>query len=81
VYGKAPIGVAARAKAAGVPNVFAINGSAGPGIEAVLSHGIDKYYMCFTDEEVSSLSPADLAARTPDRLRRLTRLALEDTSP
>jgi len=77
-YGKAPIGVAKSAKEAGVAKVLAINGSAGKGIETVLSHGIDKYYTCFSAEEMSSLSFADLAARTPARLRDLTRRALRD---
>jgi glycerate 2-kinase len=44
VHGKAPVGVAKRAKLAGSAPIIAIAGSIGDGYEAVFKHGIDAVF-------------------------------------
>jgi glycerate kinase len=68
--GKAPIGVAAAAKCAGVP-VVCLSGGLGPGADAVLSQGIDA---------LASASPGPMAleealARAPELLELATERA------
>jgi glycerate kinase len=65
-YGKGPVEVARRARAAGVPAVL-IAGSCGPGWEAVLAEGV-----AFVETLVSDADPATVAAaelRAPELLR------------
>jgi len=72
VYNKAPVGVASRAKARGIP-VVAISGSLGKGYHDVHSHGIDAAaaIVCapMTLDEASSQAPELIACATEEALR------------
>jgi glycerate kinase len=64
--GKAPVGVAAAARRAGVP-VVCLSGGLGPGAEAVLAHGIDA---------LASASPGPMALEEAiERASELVELA------
>ncbi len=65
IFGKAPVGVAGRAKKSGVP-VVAIVGSLGEGWEKVLDHGIDA---CFSITQ-GPMSLAEAIARAPILIER-----------
>ena len=76
VYRKAPIGVAERAKARGIP-VIAISGSLGEGYDEVHHHGIEAAVAItsapMTLEEASRRA-ADLAASATEQALRLMKL-------
>ncbi|MBI2872439.1 MAG: glycerate kinase [Chloroflexi bacterium] len=80
VFNKAPIGVARRAKARGLP-VIAVAGSLGPGYEAVFQHGIDGVEAAvsapMTLEEALANTPALLAAATERVLRMMVGRGLD----
>jgi glycerate 2-kinase len=65
-YGKGPVEVARRARAAGVPAVL-IAGSLGEGWEAVLAEGVT--FVETLAAEAEKLSPADMERRAPELLR------------
>jgi len=65
-YGKGPVEVARRARAAGVPAIL-IAGSRGPGWEAVLSEGVA--FVEALVEEGSSMTLAEAESRAPELLR------------
>ncbi|TMC06152.1 MAG: glycerate kinase [Chloroflexi bacterium] len=65
-YGKGPVEVARRARAAGVPAVL-IAGSQGPGWEAVLAEGVAFVEALVPDGDAAAV--ADAEARAPEVLR------------
>ncbi len=78
-YNKAPVGVARRAKARGIP-VLAVAGSTGPGYEAAMKAGIDAVAPMMkggtTLEYAMAHGPELLREATVDGLRELLRKGL-----
>ena len=76
IYGKAPVGVARRAKARGIP-VIAMAGTLGTGYEAVYQHGIDAVVPIVTRLmrfEESIARTHELLSGATERTLRLLRL-------
>ena len=72
-YGKAPAGVAARAKAAGIP-CLAIAGGVGPGAEALHEVGVTAYFsICDGPMTLDDAfeNAAELAERAGEQLGRV----------
>jgi glycerate kinase len=65
-YGKAPVEVARRARAAGVPAIL-IAGSRGPGWEAVLAEGVTFVEALVGEDDPRAV--ADAESRAPELLR------------
>ena len=79
IYNKAPVGVARRAKAQGLP-VIALAGSLGRGYRAVYDHGIDAV-VCIVDRpmptRVSIERTYELLSSASERTFRLLALSIE----
>lgn len=77
INGKAPIGVAARAKKANVP-VIALTGAVGEDYERVYEHGIDAVFsisrMAMPFEQIKAFSAEFLRQTTTDIMRLIKRM-------
>jgi glycerate kinase len=78
IYDKAPVGVARRAAARGVPTIL-LAGSIGPGYEQLYQHGIGAV-VCIADQpmkfERSLARTAELLEAAAERTMRLLRVGM-----